>query len=311
MTPTRTGILIPLAAMVLFWALTPISIAWIKDDFSLIFQVWLRYCCSAAALWLLLLRKRTFGSDLHRCLQEKSYYVSRLSVTALCTIMFQLLYTWCFMLIPPGFGVLLYQSQVIFSVVLGIIFFSSERQLIRRRGTLYGIATALVGAVLVIVFQSHGFSVVINMGILLALGGALSWSLVGITVKLWVGERLTPLFTVTVVFTLVTMFLVPVVLMTGPHVKGTPSALKWIVLVGSGLLGIAGGQALFYYLLPVLGVITASSAQLLVPFLTAIFSYLLFGEGITVLQSFGGIMLLGGCQLVLMQKRRLIKDAAH
>jgi drug/metabolite transporter (DMT)-like permease len=310
MTPTRTGILIPLAAMVLFWALTPISIAWIKDDFSLIFQVWLRYCCSAAALWLLL-RKRTFGSDLHRCLQEKSYYVSRLSVTALCTIMFQLLYTWCFMLIPPGFGVLLYQSQVIFSVVLGIIFFSSERQLIRRRGTLYGIATALVGAVLVIVFQSHGFSVVINMGILLALGGALSWSLVGITVKLWVGERLTPLFTVTVVFTLVTMFLVPVVLMTGPHVNGTPSALKWIVLVGSGLLGIAGGQALFYYLLPVLGVITASSAQLLVPFLTAIFSYLLFGEGITVLQSFGGIMLLGGCQLVLMQKRRLIKDAAR
>lgn len=306
MTKTKTTALTPLAAMLLFWALTPISIAWIKNDFSLTFQVWLRYCCSTAALWLLLVPQNSLRGDLRTFAQQKKYFCSRLSVTAVCTIMFQLLYTRCFMLIPPGFGVLLYQSQVVFSVILGIIFFSSERQLIRKWGTIAGILTALTGAVLVIVFQDHGFSVVINLGILLALGGALSWSLVGITVKLWIGERLSPLFTVTVVFTLVTMFLLPVVLVNGPHVMGTPSLSKWVVLVGSGLLGIAGGQALFYYLLPILGIITASSTQLLVPFLTGIFSFLLFGEQITLLQFIGGILLLGGCQIVLMQKQRSV-----
>ena len=294
----------PLAAMLLFWALTPISIAWIKNDFSLIYQVWLRYCCSTAALWLLLLPKDSFREDLRTFLRERNYFLFRLSITAACTISFQLLYTWCFILIPPGFGVLLYQSQVIFSVVLGIICFSSERQLIRKRGTIAGILTALVGAVLVIVFQNHGFSVVINMGVLLALGGALSWSFVGITVKMWIADRLTPLFTVTVVFSLVTVFLLPIVCVTGPHVFGTPSTLKWVVLIGSGLLGIAGGQALFYYLLPILGIITASSVQLLVPFLTGLFSFLLFGEQITLLQFIGGILLLGGCQIVLIQKQR-------
>lgn len=308
MTTTRTGLLIPLAAMLLFWALTPISIAWIKEDFSLIFQVWLRYCCSTAALWLLLLPRNSLRKDLQTFLQKKRYFISRLSITAVCTILFQLLYTWCFILIPPGFGVLLYQSQVIFSVILGIIFFSSERQLIRKWGTIFGIFIALIGAVLVIVFQNHGFSVVINMGILLALGGALSWSFVGITVKLWIDNRLTPLFTVTTVFTLVTIFMLPMVFFSGPHVLGTPGFLKWMVLIGSGLLGIAGGQALFYYLLPVLGIITASSAQLLVPFLTGIFSFLLFGEKITPLQFIGGILLLGGCQIVLWQKQRLISN---
>jgi len=298
--------LISLGAMLLFWALTPISIAWIKHDFSLTFQVWLRYCCSTAFLWVMLLGTASLRQDLRSVSRMPGYFLSRLSVTALCTISFQLLYTWCFILIPPGFGILLYQSQVIFSVLLGVIFFMSERSLIRKRGTIGAIVLALVGACMVIVFQDHGFNVVINMGVLLALGGALSWSFVGITVKLWIGERLSPLFTVTVVFTLVTLFLLPLLPLTGPHVIGSPSPSKWVVLVGSGLLGIAGGQALFYYLLPALGIITASSVQLLVPFLTGIFSFFLFGERITMLQLFGGILLLGGCQLVLLQKRRMM-----
>jgi len=71
----------------------------------------------------------------------------------------------------------------------------------------------------------------------------------------------------------------------------------------------AGGQALFYYLLPILGVITISSVQLLVLFLTGICSFLLFGERITPLQGIGGI--LRGCQIVLMQKRRSIKNATR
>ena len=300
------AILIPVTAMLLFWALTSISIAWIKDDFSLIFQVWVRYVCSALLLIGFLLTQKSFKEDLKSFLEQRTYFIPRISVTALCTIMFQLMYTWCFFLIPPGFGTLLYQSQVIFSVFLGMLFFKAERDLIRRPGTIAGIALAICGACLVIIFQSHGFSVVLNTGILLALGGALSWAFVGLTVKTWIEGRLPPLFTATLVFSLVALLLTPAVLFSGPHISANPGGLKWLVLIGSGLLGIAGGQALYYYLLPQLGIITASSVQLLVPFLTGIFSFILFGEKITVLQVVGGLLLLGGCQTVLLQKQYLL-----
>ena len=294
--------------MLLFWALTPISIAWIKQDFSLLFQVWLRYVVSAAALWILLMIRDSFRHELERFFQSAGYYFSRLSITALCTISFQLLYTWCFFIIPPGFGILLYQSQVIFSVLLGIIFLRAERELITRMGTIAGIFMALVGGSAVIVFQSHGFSVVFNFGILLALGGALSWSCVGLTLRVWVTDRLSPFFVVTIVFTMVSIYLTPFVWMQGPHVSGEPGMIKWGVLVGSGLLGIAGGQALYYFILPRMGFVPASSVQLLVPFLTGIFSFLLFDEQITVLQMAGGLLLLSGCYLVLLQRAKLLKQ---
>lgn len=306
MNKTRPALLLPITAMLLFWALTPISIAWIKDDFSLIFQIWLRYVVSTTVLWLFLLTGKSFRHNLKIFMEAKGYFIKMLSVTAFCTILFQLLYTWCFFLIPPGFGILLYQSQVIFSVLLGILFFKTERQLLRKSGTIAGIVMTLGGAALVIIFQNHGFTVVINTGILLALGGALSWSLVGLTVKKWIGDRLTPLFTVTVVFTMVSIVLTPAVFMSGPQITGNPGILEWSVLVGSGLLGIAGGQGLFYYLLPHLGIITASSVQLLVPFFTGIFSFLLFGEQITFLQLIGGLLLLGGCRIVLLQKQKFL-----
>ena len=303
---TKPSTLIPITAMLLFWALTPISIAWIKEDFSLIFQVWVRYVSSALLLICFLLTKKSFSEDFKSFLKQRTYFLGRISVTALCTIMFQLMYTWCFFLVPPGFGTLLYQSQVIFSVFLGMLFFKAERDLMRRPGTIGGILLAIGGACLVIIFQSHGFSVVLNTGILLALGGALSWAFVGLTVKTWIEGRLPPLFTATLVFSLVAVFLTPFVLVTGPHISADPGGLKWLVLIGSGLLGIAGGQALYYYLLPQLGIITASSVQLLVPFLTGIFSFLLFGETITFLQLTGGLLLLGGCQTVLLQKQYLM-----
>jgi len=309
MNKTNSSILFPITAMLLFWALTPISIAYIKDDFSLIFQIWLRYVISTTTLWLFLLSGKSLRHNLNIFLKTRCYYLKVLSVTAFLTVMFQLLYTWCFFLIPPGFGILLYQSQVIFSVLLGMLFFKTERQLIKESGTVSGILMAFGGASLVIIFHNHGFSVIINTGILLALGGALSWSLVGLTVKKWIGDTLTPLFTVTIVFTLVSIFLTPAVFLSGPQLTGNPGIIKWFVLIGSGLLGIAGGQGLFYYLLPQLGIITASSIQLLVPFFTGIFSFLFFGERITFLQLTGGLLLLGGCHIVILQKKKsLVKS---
>ena len=81
--------------------------------------------------------------------------------------------------------------------------------------------------------------------------------------------KLPPIVNVTMVFSLVSLLLTPVAFISGTPVIGTPGAMKWAVLVGSGILGIAGGQGLYYYLLPKLGLITAASVQLLVPRITS------------------------------------------
>ncbi|MDC7233525.1 MAG: DMT family transporter [Spirochaetales bacterium] len=298
-----------LGAMILFWALTPITIAYVKNDFSLIFQVWARYTISSLALWTVVLSRR----DLRLVLKDQARQLVRMLIPvllmALATLSFQLNYTYCFFLIDPGFGILLYQSQVIFSIILGGLFFTAERKLLKSRKTLGAIVLALAGAAVVILFQNQGVSFTFNRGILFALAAALSWSFVGVVNRGMVKDRLPPLITISLVFTAVALILIPAVLLDTDSVIADPGLTKWIVLLGSGILGNAGGQGLYYYLLPRVGLITAASVQLLVPFLTGLFSYLFFREQITLLQGAGGLVLLAGCRMIIKEKAKQMKTA--
>ena len=292
-------ILLPIAAMITFWALTPVAIAYVKDDFSLTFQVWLRYLCSAAALWLFMSLNSTARKSLAVLRSNLRYFLPRLAVTALCTIIFQIFFTWCFFLLQPAFGTLLLQSQVIFSVISGAVFFEAERKLLRSGKAVAGIIFAAAGAAVVIMFRSGGISFEFNAGVLIAIAGALAWSLVGLTNRLWLSQRLHPIVSVASVFSLVTLLMTPAAFLIGNPVIGRPELFKWIAMAGSALLGIAGGQGLYYYLVPRVGLITAASVQLLIPFISGLFAFLIFGDMISALQVAGGLVLLAGCRLII------------
>lgn len=305
MKSKTSALLLPLFAMIIFWAITPVVIAYVKTDFSLPFQVWTRYLGASIVLWLLVLSKKDLRKNLALIGARSAYFLSRMSITAICTAAFQLFYTNCFFLIEPTFGILLYQSQVLFSLLLGAVFFKSERKLLQSKITVTGIILAVAGALFVILFQSSGISFSLNIGILMALSAAAAWSFVGVTTRVWLTDHLPPMIIVTIVFSVVTLILTIPAFAGGPAVQGNPGIFKWAVLIGSGLLGIAGGQGLYYYLLPQLGLITAASVQLLVPFATGILSFIFFGEKITILQIAGGLVLLVGCRIIIAQKAGL------
>ena len=296
-----------LLAMIVFWSITPVAIAFVKDEFSLMFQIWARYSTAVVLLWILVLSNPELRKEFRKLKAGLLHFWIRLSICAVFTILFQLLFTYCFFLITPAFGILLYQSQVLFSLILGVLFFRSERMLMKQIRTIPGMILAIGGAVVVILFQSKGVEISLSIGILMALGAAVSWSFVGVSLRKGLEGEFSPVFIVTMVFTLIVIYLTPITLLTGDLIVGNPDPVHWFFLVGSGLLGIAGGQGIFYRLLPKLGLVTLASVQLLVPFFTGIFSFLLFREEITLLQILGGIILLGGCRIILVQKSKLIQ----
>ncbi len=291
---------IAVALMVTFWAITPVTIAYVKTDFSLPFQIWVRYVVSCVSLWALIFARKDLRSSL-----ATSGLVRLLPpglLAAACTLSFQLFYTYCFFLLQPAFGILLYQSQAVFSLVLGSLFFRSERRYLRSPRALIGMLFSFAGAAAVIAFARSGLSVSLNVGILMAVLAAVSWSFVGMTYRRWLSLSLPPLVVGTIVFTFVAIFLTPFALLSFSFPRGMPGADKWAVLAGSGLLGIAGGQGLYYFLLPRIGLIPAALVQLLVPFATAVFSFFLFGELLSAVQIAGGAVLLLGCGLVVSSR---------
>ena len=299
------SIILALLAMIVFWSITPVAVAFVKNEFSLMFQIWMRYIAAVAFLWTMALFNPETRKELRKFKTRFFYYWKWMTLCAAFTILFQLLFTYCFFLISPAFGVLLYQSQVLFSLILGVLFFRSERMLMKQFRTILGMLFAVAGAVVVILFQSEGVELSLSIGIFMALGAALAWSFVGVSLRKGLEGEFSPVFIVTMVFSLIVIYLTPVTLLSGDFITGNPRAVHWFFLFGSGLLGIAGGQGIYYRLLPRLGLVTLASVQLLVPFFTGIFSFLLFREKVTPMQVLGGLILLGGCRIILVQKSKL------
>ncbi len=300
----KPGLLVPIFFMICFWALTPVAIAYVKINFSLPFQIWIRYCASCIVLWSVILFNKNLRESLSKNKTALKNYLRKAFITALCTLSFQLLYTYCFFLIQPTFGILLYQSQALFSLLLGALIIKEERRYLQSGKTIIGLLLTVAGATTVILFSSSGIKVSLNLGILMAVLAAFSWALVGLTNRLWLTHYFHPVINVTIVFSIVSLMLTPAAFVAAPPVSGNPNILKWIILIGSGLLGVAGGQGLFYYILPRIGLIPAALVQLLVPFITGIFSYLILGELMNIIQIFGGICLLSGCAVIIAQKAK-------
>jgi len=292
--------------MIVFWAFTPVAISYVSNTFSLVFQIWIRYISAALFLWILIISNPSLRQQLKKVVQNPFFYLWRLTLTAVFTICFQLLFTLCFSLIAPAFGVLLYQSQVLFSLLLGVLFFKDERVLLRKPITILSMLGAILGAVIVILFKAEGVTFTVSIGILMAVGAAISWSFVGVSLKKGKPLEVSPIITVSLVFSMVILLITPAVFIFDSWLLEAPKLDHWLILISSGLLGIAGGQGIYYYLLPKLGLITTSSVQLLVPFITGIFSYLMFRESITIPQIFGGSILLISCYGILLQKRKLL-----
>jgi drug/metabolite transporter (DMT)-like permease len=73
----------------------------------------------------------------------------------------------------------------------------------------------------------------------------------------------------------------------------------WIILTVSGVIGIGLGYAFFYNSLKGLGVTLTSSLSILMPVITAVLSFFVFGEVLSPLQLSGAAVLLVGSLFIV------------
>jgi drug/metabolite transporter (DMT)-like permease len=299
----RAALLQNIGAVAL-WSLAPSMIHGITGSFPVNFQNASRYLVALLALWPVVLigSDRARRQDHLRTLRDNA---GRILILGLVQYGFQVCYTYSLFLVTPSVMILVYQTQVLFGVLLGAVLFSDERAYIRTPAFLIGLCMALGGVALVITGGAKGLRAAgLGIGVIVVLGAAFSWALLGALLKKLV-PRVPPLLTISSVYTVAAPLFIITYLVTHPGfpIPAAPAG-HWALLVASALLAVALGQSLFYKAVPVIGVSTSTSISLLMPLLAAGVSYLAFGETLTPAQLCGAAVLLGGSFIILRARFR-------
>jgi drug/metabolite transporter (DMT)-like permease len=288
---------------VITWSIAPSMIRAISGSFPVNFQNSARYLVSLAVLWPVLALS-TDRAGLRALLSTARAHAPRIVVVALVNYAFQACYTWSLSMVTPAVMTLVSQTQVIFGVFLALALFPDERAIVKSPLFIAGLLLALAGVGSVVAGGRSFGSPSFGLGVLVVVGSAASWALLGALLRKWL-PGVPPLLSLASVFTVVTPLFVATYAIAHPGFP-IPRAppLHWVLLVGSGLLAIALGHSLFYRAVPVLGVSVSTSINLLTPFLASVVSFLAFGETLTALQLAGAGVLIGGSYLVIRTRFR-------
>jgi len=306
--------------VVLCWSLVPVMIRYTRDFFPVSFQNFFRYFVSLLVIWpFFTLTRPAAASSAGRGLKAGPGGGTRipgllfkLLIIAAASFVFQVGFTTSLYLVDPTFVVLIQRSGLFFSVILAAFLFPDERALLKRRGFQAALAGAVAGMALVVLGGRALGSIGLSSGVLLVLISSLSWSLLSVLVKRWL-PTVPASFALSMVFTITTPFFLLVYLLsggTGGQVIPAAPPGMWMVLSASGLIGVAIGQSFYYKSIPVLGVATAASLDLLRPFVVGIFSFFLFHERLTPLQLAGGLLLMACSYLVIRLRFRGVSRGA-
>lgn len=291
---------------IICWSIAPVLIRYVKDSYSAVFQSFFRYSVSLIALWCICFL--TIDKPvLRRNFKIIRGMIPKIILIALANYGFQIGYTYGFYLVYPGAGTLINQSGVIFSVLLAGLFFTDERKTMKRAMFWIGLAMALTGVVVTVVGGKEFGSFDFNVGVLMITFSSMAWALFSTLIRKWLGE-LKRIFAVSTIFSIVIpMFLITYLIVDGFTIPQAPAG-TWLILITSGFVGIGIGHSFYYMALPVIGVATTSTLNLLIPFIVGLLSFLIYAETLTVFQIVGGIVLITGAFIVTRARFRHIEN---
>ena len=195
------------------------------------------------------------------------------------------------------------RSTFLFMIVFGFLFLKEERRLIGRPLFWAGVAGTVAGVLFM--YQGgteHGGTS--PLGVLLLLGAGAGWASYGVAVKKCMARHRARLsFAVISLYTL--PGLLAIMLLFGDWRAIADVTLPtWGWLVLSAVTGIGLAHVLLYVVLKQYGPIVSDGVFQLIPFMTVLGAYLLFGERMTSLQWVGGLVLIGASYALLTAKQR-------
>lgn len=195
------------------------------------------------------------------------------------------------------------RSTFLFMIVFGFLLLHEERRLIVRPVFWVGVAGTVAGVICMYLGGArHGATS--PLGVLLLLGAGAGWALYGVTVKKYMGRHSARLS-----FAVISLYsgptLIALMFVFGDwRLIPTLTLSTWGWLVLSAATGIAMAHVLLYVALKRYGPIVTDGVFQLIPFMTVLGAYLLFGERMTALQWAGGFILIGAAYALLIAKRQ-------
>ena len=167
------------------------------------------------------------------------------------------------------------------------------------------VSLTIIGMGVIGVTFSQGFSTTNTyfLGILSLIGVAILSGIYHNFIKSLV-KRIHPFVAFTVICVLMTVIFAPWALLFGnlENITNVGSKIQLILFL-SGFLSLSLSNILFYHSIKNLGVSRPASLLLAVPFLTAIFSFFILDEVLSIVQIISGILLLTGCFFLLSEEK--------
>ena len=183
--------------------------------------------------------------------------------------------------------------------VFSFILFKDERNIIKSKFFISGSLLAFIGVIGIITSKSRIYLKDFNIGAAAILAAAVLWALYIISIKQRV-RKTDPLVAAGIVFTLSVPLFFIASLVWGDLLKITsvPMSIN-IILFISGIFCVGVANAFNFKSIKLIGTALSSSFVLVTPFFTAIASYFIFKEVLTIQQILFGLILITGCGLLL------------
>jgi drug/metabolite transporter (DMT)-like permease len=284
--------LFSLLATAFVWSWPNVMIRMLRTDFDVFTQSFFRYL--AASIFL-------FAVGLiftRRSIVDTAANLRTLLIPAVIMAAHQIFFTAGIFMTSAVVSSLMGRLNAVIIPALSCIFYEDERRVVGNRNFLLGAFLALTGVMGVIlgrdVTEMDGF----NVGAVFIIIGTLGWSIYAVYIKKIV-RSMDPLAVIAFVSLLSTFLFLPVVLTFGDirKIANVPTETR-MLLLGSGVLGVAIGNIFYYHAIKHVGTSIASIFLLIMPLSVGIIAFLVLDETLTIAQIMSGTVLVLGCWVV-------------
>ena len=294
---------IPVIIANLIWIWPVIFIKILSFHFDNLTQNFYRYL--AASIVLIVVNLAFYKKEFLTSFKN----IQRFILPTILIFMFQIISVAGIYRLTPAIVVFINKSSVLFVILFSFIFFYDERRIIRSKAFISGSLLSIIGLIGVIIGKGN-LQFDFNLGVILILISAILWALYVLAIKRIVKET-NPFVSASIVFTLC----VPLFFMSSlffGNIQGLSAAPKGIVvlLFLSGIFCVGIANAFNYRSIHLIGAAISSNFNLITPFFTAIASYFILKEVLTLYQILSGIVLIIGCAILLSSRSYLKRASA-
>jgi len=285
-----------LLVLIILWAFPSIVVKYLNSQITPTTQNFFRFL--SAGLFLLVFSFFYDKKEFFSGLKNSKFFI----LPAGILVFAQMFAVYGIILGQANISSFISKTDAFFSILFAYFLIKGERLAIRQASFVTGAILSFFGIALMILSES---SSIFNLSLLFLLCAAFLAGIYSVIIKkLLLKTNISENVAGALVFSIVSLLYLPLSWGNLNEIFRV-SAFTNVVLFGSGVLfiGIAGG--LFYYLLKNIGVVITMNALLVVPFFTLIFSYLLLGEKITLMQFIAGVLLIGGFWFIIKSEKKL------